>query len=294
MISSNGSLIAGTTHAIPPRRMAVALDYPDVPRLEAEVEAQDFNADLSTGWFCCSVILPDPKELIPRAEDTIRYQGQEQIGLHQATGSSILAYAASCLNSLMNLEKTDSRRIGKSFGTQHIGPSDGLALSAVWRCLIFRCRRLVSSYVAFRSFAASPATCSRNTTTETKLQTGTDFYHYMTSIYVNLFRSTAPLHTDLRVDKSRELAGHDQELVPVFVNVPTESFYFLIDDDGSKRIGAPIRLQLFRLVPHHDSGDHNNEATYAPNFVRNLGARIGEFLDSFPAVFSPSYLNFLA
>lgn len=111
------------------------------------------------------------------------------------------------------------------FGSSGIGPKNGLALWATLWCLILMYRKLVRSYVAFRRFPCHvPKEYSGFP--ETKLQTGTNFYHYMVSIYAALFRSTTPLYTDLRIDTNRQLLGNDPELIGAFLNLRTESFYF--------------------------------------------------------------------
>lgn len=111
------------------------------------------------------------------------------------------------------------------FGPSGIGPKNGLALWAILWCLILMYRKLVRSYVAFRRFPCHvPKEYSGFP--ETKLQTGTNFYHYMVSIYVALFRSTTPLYTDLRIYRNRQLLGNEPGLIGAFMNLRTESFYF--------------------------------------------------------------------
>lgn len=111
------------------------------------------------------------------------------------------------------------------FGASGIGASNGLALWASLWCLILMYRKLVRTYVAFRRF---PCHVPKEYIgfPETKLQMGTNFYHYMVSIYAALFRSTAPLYTDFRVAANRQLLCNDEDLIQAFMSLRTESFYF--------------------------------------------------------------------
>lgn len=124
------------------------------------------------------------------------------------------------------LEKEILRELEKVvFGTSGIGPNNGLALWATLWCLILMYQKVVRSYVAFRRFPCHvPKEYSGFP--ETKLQMGTNFYHYMVSIYAALFRQTTPLYTDFRIDTSRKLLGNDSELIDSFMSLRTESFYF--------------------------------------------------------------------
>ncbi len=111
------------------------------------------------------------------------------------------------------------------FGASGIGRSNGLALWASLWCLILMYRKLVRSYVAFRQFPCHVPQEYKGFP-ETKLQMGTNFYHYMVSIYAALFRSTTPLYTDFRIETNRQLLSHDKRLIEAFMNIRTESFYF--------------------------------------------------------------------
>lgn len=128
--------------------------------------------------------------------------------------------------SSQNLEKEILSELEKVvFGASGIGHSNGLALWASLWCLILMYRKLVRAYVAFRQFPCHvPKEYSGFP--ETKLQMGTNFYHYMVSIYAALFRTTAPLYTDFRVDMNRQLLCNDEDLIQSFMNLRTESFYF--------------------------------------------------------------------
>lgn len=111
------------------------------------------------------------------------------------------------------------------FGSAGIGSSNGVALWALLWSLILMYRKLVRCYVAYVKFPCHvPMVYSGFA--ETKLQMGTNFYHYMVSIYAALFRSTTPLYTDFRIATNRELLGNDAGLIQAFMNIRTESFYF--------------------------------------------------------------------
>lgn len=86
-------------------------------------------------------------------------------------------------------------------------------------------RKLIRSYVAFRQF---PCYVPKEYSgfPENKLQTGTNFYHYMVSIYAALFRATTPLYTDFRAPKNRQLLCDEEDLIEAFLDLRTESFYF--------------------------------------------------------------------
>ncbi|KAH7171069.1 hypothetical protein EDB81DRAFT_837616 [Dactylonectria macrodidyma] len=120
------------------------------------------------------------------------------------------------------------------FGASGIGPSNTIALWASLWCLILMYRKLVRSYIAFQQFPCHvPEDYSGFP--QCKLEAGTHFYHYLVSIYAALFRATSPLYADFRLAATRELLNDDESLVQAFMNLRTESFYFLGLDDGPRR-----------------------------------------------------------